>query len=45
MEVKFSKSCDDCVLTLVVDEDNNFYEVHLGEKAVGKKVSVTISPQ
>ncbi len=45
MNIKFSKNCEKCNLYLLSGESKNFYEVHLDSKAVGKKISVEISPK
>ena len=43
MNVKFSKNCEGCSLELLSGEVSNFYEVNVGKKAIGKKVTLTIS--
>lgn len=45
MALTFSKNCAECLVSLVKGETMNFYEIKLSKKAVGKKVTVTISPK
>jgi hypothetical protein len=45
MTVTFSKSCHGCELHIIEGEVFNFYEVRLGAKAAGKRVTLTISPK